>query len=174
MNLKRINSAIEKTAKGDGRAFEQLYIEMRGGVYSFVYTYFHDSFDAEDVMQTVFLKIKQNADKFTPGTNGLAWILQIAKNTSLKELAKRKTQTEYIEKVTAEIGSRTDDYDEPSVMRLMNKVLTEEEQRIVTLHVIWGYKHREIAEILNCPVGTITSKYKRATEKIKKEWEAMQ
>lgn len=172
MNLKRINAAIEKTAAGDEKAFERLYIETRGGVYSFVYTYFHNSFDAEDVMQTVFLKIKTNADKFTPGTNGLAWILQIAKNLSLKELAKRKTQANYIEKIQSVRADYAEDSD-LSIMELMNSVLSEEEQRIITLHVIWGYKHREIAEILNCPIGTVTSKYKRAAEKIKKQWEVI-
>ena len=40
--------------------------------------------------------------------------------------------------------------------------LDEEEQRIVTLHVLWGYKHREIADIIGSPTGTVTSKYKRA------------
>ena len=46
--------------------------------------------------------------------------------------------------------------------------LSEEEQRIVTLHVQWGYKHRELAQILGCPTGTVTSKYKRAIEKLRK------
>ena len=50
----------------------------------------------------------------------------------------------------------------------MERILSEDEQRIVTLHVVWDYKHREIAEILGCPTGTVTSKYKRAIEKLKK------
>ena len=45
--------------------------------------------------------------------------------------------------------------------------INEEEQRIVTLHVLWRYKHREIADILGCPTGTVTSKYKRSVEKVK-------
>ena len=49
----------------------------------------------------------------------------------------------------------------------MQRVLTEEEQRIVTLHVVWNYKHREIAEMLGVPTGTVTSKYKRSIEKLK-------
>ena len=53
-------------------------------------------------------------------------------------------------------------------MDLITRVLTEEEQKIVTLFVLWDYKHREIAEMLDCPIGTVTSKYKRAIGKLKK------
>jgi RNA polymerase sigma-70 factor (ECF subfamily) len=50
----------------------------------------------------------------------------------------------------------------------MDRALTDEEQRIIILHVLWGYKHREIGKILDCPTGTVTSKYKRAIEKMRK------
>ena len=53
---------------------------------------------------------------------------------------------------------------------VMRRVLDEEEQRILILHVIWGYKHKEIATILQRPLGTITSKYKRAADKLKVAW----
>ena len=55
------------------------------------------------------------------------------------------------------------------VTEVMRRILSQEEQQIVTLHVLWNYKHREIAETLGCPVGTVTSKYKRAVAKLKKE-----
>ena len=55
------------------------------------------------------------------------------------------------------------------VFDAMQRVLDVEENTIVVLHVLWGYRHREIAAMLNCPVGTVTSKYKRAVEKLKRE-----
>ena len=57
--------------------------------------------------------------------------------------------------------------DSSGIIGIMKRCLTNEEEKIVILHVLWGYKHREIAEILNCPTGTITSKYKRAVQKVK-------
>ena len=56
---------------------------------------------------------------------------------------------------------------EGEVTAVMRRCLTDEEQRIILLHVIWGYKHREIAELLDIPTGSVTSKYKRAVDKIK-------
>ena len=61
-----------------------------------------------------------------------------------------------------------DERSELGITELMKKVLTEEERRIVTLHVLWGYRHREIADILGCPVGTVTAKYNRSVHKLKR------
>lgn len=51
----------------------------------------------------------------------------------------------------------------------MNKVLGEEERQIVTLHVISGFKHREIAEMLEKPLGTELWTYNNALAKLKRE-----
>ena len=56
------------------------------------------------------------------------------------------------------------------VTDMMERVLTEEERRLIVLHVLWGYKHRELAQMLGVPTGTVTSKYKRAIEKLRRAW----
>ena len=45
--------------------------------------------------------------------------------------------------------------------------LTEEEQNIILLHLLWGFKYKEIAEILNSNLSTILSKYHRSIKKLK-------
>ena len=94
----------------------------------------------------------------------MAWILQIAKNLALNEIKKksREVPTEEID-----LGATLNEGGRYEITDLMQRVLTEEEQRIVTLHVVWNYKHREIAEMLGVPTGTVTSKYKRSIEKLK-------
>lgn len=161
-NLDRL---LCKVAIGYNRAFEKLYLQTKRGVFAFLYTYLHNYADTEDVMQTVYLKIKKGVSSYKKGTNARAWILQIAKNSALNELKKHREQVNFdsLENHSVEtfenLGEVTD---------VMQKVLTEEEQRIITLHVLWGYKHRELALMLDVPTGTITSKYKRAVEKLKK------
>ena len=51
---------------------------------------------------------------------------------------------------------------------VMNRVLNETERQIVTLHVISGFKHREIAELLEKPVGTVLWTYNNALGKMRK------
>ena len=157
---RQIDHLLALVAKGDNEAFSQLYSATSHGVFSIVYSYMNNYEDTEDIMQTVYLKIKLNIDSYKIGTNGGAWILSIAKNLALNEL-KKKRHTEDIDEQNA--GSY-EDHSSLEITEIMSKVLSKEEQEIVTLHVLWKYKHKEIAKMLNCPTGTITSKYKRAIE----------
>ena len=164
MSAKELDALLVRIANGDNVAFEEFYARTCRGVYAFVYTYFHNSADTEDVMQTVYLKVKTGISSYRRGSNGRAWLLQIAKNQAISELRKRQREiaTERIEIVADE------KFDEGTVTDAMRRVLSEDEQRIVTLHVLWEYRHREIAKMLGCPTGTVTSKYKRAIEKLRK------
>ncbi len=165
MSKRELDILLCRIAQGDNAAFETLYEKTKRGVYAFLYTYFHNAADAEDGMQTVYLKVKQGIGGYRAGTNPSAWLLQIAKNHALNELAKlNRVKTEGLTEIAVSYEPSEDD----TVTELMQRILSEEEQRIVTLHVLWNYKHKEIAEMLGCPVGTVTSKYKRAIEKLKK------
>ncbi len=167
MNKREIDVALCNVAKGDNVAFEQLYKETKRGVFAFLYSYCNNVADCEDAMQTVYLKVKQNISQYKPGSNGLAWMLQIAKNTALNQLRSKANA----EKISSESTQEPFTYDDlelrSALFVIMRRVLDEDENRIVILHVVWQYKHREIAQLLNCPLGTVTSKYKRAVQKIK-------
>ncbi len=162
MDERQIDRLLVRISSGDNRAFEEFYEKTKRGVFSFVYSYLKNYESTEDVMQTVYLKVKLNIDKYRRGSNGRAWLLEIAKNLSLNELKRRKS-TEYKDGLIT--ASKTP---EPSgeVTEIMKRVLSEEEQRIVVLHVLWGYKHKEIAKELGVPTGTVTSKYKRSINKM--------
>jgi len=166
MKCDKISRYITQMKKGDSSAFENLYQQTKRGVFAFLHTYLHNVSDSEDAMQTVYIKVKENCNSFADGTNGRAWLLQIAKNHALNIIAKNKREVGF-----ECLENRSDGkeyFSDGTVTSVMEKVLSEEEQRIVTLHVIWLYKHREIAEILGVPTGTVTSKYKRSIEKLKK------
>ncbi len=164
MKEKELDRLLIRIADGDNDAFERLYLQTRRGVYSFLYTYFHNVADTEDAMQSVYLNVKRGIHTYRPGSNGSAWLLQIAKHHALNELRLRKREipTEEID-----LGSTPHEGGRYEIMDVMQRTLNEEEQRIVTLYVLWNYKHKEIAEILGCPTGTVTSKYKRSIEKLR-------
>jgi RNA polymerase sigma-70 factor (ECF subfamily) len=85
--------------------------------------------------------------------------------TALTLLKQNKRQEEYVE-------TRSNEYSfGGEITDIIERVLSEDEKKILILHVLWGYKHREIAQELSCPTGTVTSKYKRAIEKLRKELE---
>lgn len=160
---------LGKVAKGDNNAFAKLYEHTKKGVFAFIYSYLPNVTDCEDVMQTVYLKIKTGISGYKLGTNGMAWMLQIAKNTSLNFIRSKK-ETQSLEQIAdLSYGAFEDNSLNKSVLlTTIKRELNEEEQRILILYAVWDYKHKEIAKILDLPIGTITSKYKRAKEKIKK------
>lgn len=168
MNKREIDLMLRRVSQGDNEAFGKLYTETKRGVYAFLFSYFNTREDCEDAMQTVYLKIKTNISQYRAGSNGLAWILQIAKNTALNDLrAKASYEKNAIESAGADVNFAERSELKNTVMTAMKSVLDGEEQRIVILHAVWGYKHKEIAGIMNCPIGTVTSKYKRSVEKLK-------
>ncbi len=174
MNRREIDIILKKVAQGDNVAFERLYIETKRGVYGFLLSYFNNSADCEDAMQNTYLKIRQNICQYKSGSNGLAWILQIAKNTALNELRAKANREKLLPEVV-ETEHTFDNFDtKDAIVTIMKRVLDEEEQRIVILHAVWGYKHKEIAALLNVSLGTVTSKYKRAVDKIKTAWKEEQ
>lgn len=162
MNNAETNRLLQRISAGDNNAFAELYERTSRGVYAFLFSYLKNKADTEDAMQTVYLKIKMNISQYKHGTNGRAWIFQIAKNHALNELKKNK-RTESIEGMDFPSGG----FEHGTVMDAMSRALSEDEQQIIILHVLWGYKHREIADLLGCPTGTVTSKYKRAIAKMK-------
>jgi RNA polymerase sigma-70 factor (ECF subfamily) len=165
MKIAEIDKLLQKIAAGDNAAFEELYAKTKRGVFAFLHTYLQNYADTEDAMQTVYLKIKTGISSYRTGTNGRAWILQIAKNHALNEQKKRRATTSLDD---VELIAKAEPIAESGVMEVMERVLTAEERRIVTLHVLWRYKHREIGKILDLPTGTVTSKYKRSIEKLQK------
>lgn len=169
LNKKEIDRLLIKVANGDNDAFEKLYEHTKRGVYAFLYSYFRNAADSEDAMQTVYLKIKKNIGSYKKGTNGSAWILQIAKNTALNDMRSAANFQKQKKREDGKSADATDSFIlKNSIVCALNEVLDEEERRIVVLHVVWAYKHKEIAQTLNCPIGTVTSKYKRAVDKLKK------
>lgn len=163
MEGKELDLLIQKVAAGDNAAFERLYRETARGVYSFAYSFLSNHQDTEDVLQSAFWQIKQKAHTYRRGTNARAWMLQIVKNLALDELRRRKRRGEV--ELDERSGVLSPD-EGSSALDYMMSTLSSEEREIVVLHVYWGYKHREIAEMLHLPPGTVSWKYSAAIKKL--------
>lgn len=165
MNERQIDRSLIAVANRERGALEKLYVETKNGVYAFLYPFFGNRADTEDCLQEVYMKVSAHACGYRAGTNGRAWLLQVAKNTAIDQ-TRRQSKVVYTD-VVPEREGRVNDFETP-VFDALQSALNEEERKIVILHVLWGYKHREIAQSMNLPVGTVTAKYKRALEKVKK------
>ena len=158
-----------RLAKGDQDALGELYHRTRASVYGLVLSFLKHAHDAEDVTQDTFIRVWENAPRYQPQGTPLAWILAVARNLSLMKLRERgKTQDmepEEWERLAADNPMVT--AEDRHVLQAALSVLADEERQVVVLHAVTGWKHREIAQLLELPLSTVLSKYRRALQKLK-------
>lgn len=171
MDEERLEKAMAALQKGNGNALGDIYSLTSKGVFTFVLPILHDYQLSEDVMQETYVACYHSIKSYQLGTSARNWLLTIAKNCALSQLKKRNHEVSYDFSLDNE--SHPDgvyylgDVDSPTIT-LANKVLSENEFNIVMMYVVGGYKHREIAEFLHMPLGTVTWKYAGALKKLKK------
>lgn len=166
---------ILRMANGDGHAFTELYQLTSGAVYGFALSILRNREDAEDVMHDAFIKTYTGAVTYKPTGKPLAWILTIVRNLAYNKIRAGKVSEDlsgYDWKTdTAYHDDEADRITDRMVLAQAMNVLDFEERQIFILHAATGLKHREIAEILDLPTGTVLSKYSRAVKKMRKHLE---
>jgi RNA polymerase sigma-70 factor (ECF subfamily) len=162
---------IGRIADGDEKAFEELYRLTYRPLFSFLLSLTADHESAKDLMQETYLSVFVSAHRYRERGNPLAWIMKIGKNLFLMKKRKRESGMIYLEDAgdtAPEIPySMIEDIEARETLRSLFEVLGREERSIVALHDLSGFRHREIAEIMDLPVGTVLSKYNRAIRKMR-------
>ena len=174
----RLDQFLRLTAENDARAFERLYQETAPAVYAYALSVLKNRQDAEDVLHDCYVSIWQAAPGYRPDGKAMAWILTIARNLCLQRLRERARHPESdIEDWEPALAAQDSlQLDEKLTLAACMRSLSAEERQIVMLHAAAGFRHREIAEMLELPLSTVLSKYHRARNKMKKhlegEWNA--
>ena len=162
-----LDKLMKKFANGDESAFEEIYNQTQKTVYYIALSVVKERYLAEDVMQTVYLNVLKNAKQDRAGTNAAAWIARITKNEALNLIKKRGRISYMDERVNVKLfgTGQADDYG--LLVDLARKILPQDEFAILMLVAAAGYKRREIAEMLDMPINTVTWKFNKATEKMR-------
>ena len=162
---------LVRIAAGDKAALAELYAQAKNPVYCFALSILRDGFAAEDVMQETFLQVWKSAPTYRPsGKNALTWILGITKYTALARLRERQRAGIPLEDAADKVDPRDAfrDCENRIVTQAILAQLAQDEREIVVLHVVTGLKHREIAELLEMPLPTVLSKYRRSLKKLER------
>jgi RNA polymerase sigma-70 factor (ECF subfamily) len=173
MDRAKLDYLMSRLKRGDEAAFEELYSLTGSGVFSYILSMCRNYHTAEDLMQNTYVQVRSKVDSYKQGTSALAWIYTIAKNLTLNQLSRQKREVSHDFMTEGDTlgGTYTVDFPDSSLFALMRKTLSGTELRIVTLHVIGGFKHREIADLLEKPLGTVLWSYRNALSKMKKALE---
>ena len=102
----------------------------------------------------------------------LAWVYTIAKNLALMKIRDRKKLDLFPKDNDVDSTMVTMDFsmEDSIVLRAFLRELTDEEQSIVVLHAVSGWKHKEIAAFLKLPVQNTIVKYNRALKKLLRKY----
>ncbi len=163
-----IEDLIARIGTRDRNAFKSFYEETKADVYGFALAILKNRYDAEDVMQSVYIKVYNSAASYKANGKPMAWVLTITKNLCHDKLRLESKQSEFtvVEENDASISNNMK-ADDKLLLEYCLSSLKEDERNIVVLHSVSGLRHREIAELLKMPEGTVQSKYNRALAKIK-------
>ncbi|AOW16156.1 RNA polymerase subunit sigma-70 [Polaribacter vadi] len=149
---------INQCKNNNAKAQMQLYNLYGKAMFLIAYRYVKDQFIAEDVMQDAFIKAFKNIDNYKNEVAFGAWLKRIVINQSIDQLKKKKLDLVAInEEITT---SREDDNwqvdCEISVDEIVEKIklLKEKYRLVLSLYLLEGYDHQEIAQVLKITENT--------------------
>ncbi len=159
---------IKRMSNGDMSAMGELYELISTDVFAYALSKTVNRDDAEDIVQDTFVQVWKNATQYRAIGKPLAWIFTIEMNLIRRNFNKNKRFVSLDESIKAEDDEM--DFAENVInsefLRQMLMILNEEEREIISLHIVSGLKHREIAKLMEKPLSTVLSKYNRAIKKL--------
>lgn len=161
----KAETLLREITEGKAGAFELLYTQFKGLVFSIALSVVKCRADAEDLCADTFLAIFKNPCAYRGGS-GKQYIATVARNKSLDLLRKRRRETLTDFAADENMYSHEPEFNDSIIISAALKVLGDDERQI-TLMYNGGLKHREIAKVLNMPLGTVTYKYKIALKKMR-------
>ena len=165
---------VSRSRKGDTAAFDELVTRYRGKVYAMINQMVRNDADAWDLSQDAFLKAWKALPRFKGQSSFYTWLYRIAHNVTYDWLRKKKIRPEgeFDDTVGAAVepGARTlpkqtarpdaqlqNDEIRERIEEALDK-LSPEHRSVIRLKEIEGRQYKEIAEILDCSIGTVMSR----------------
>lgn len=172
---------VERAQKGDKRAFELLVTKYQRKLGRLLFRMVRNAAEVEDISQEAFIKAYRALPGFRGESAFYTWLYRIAVNTAKNYLVAQKRQPVSSD-VLAEDAENYEDGDllrdiatpdaelqTKQIAKAVNEavdLLPEELRTAITLREIEGMSYEEIAQALDCPIGTVRSRIFRAREAI--------
>jgi RNA polymerase sigma-70 factor (ECF subfamily) len=177
---------VERVKRGDVRAFEMLVVKYQRRIERLIARMVRDTDLVQDIAQETFIRAYRALPQFRGESAFYTWLYRIAVNTAKKALMDLKRDPLVSETALSPQG---EDGDETSrvenelttgetpeallaskqiaqAVNMAIEALSEDLRQAITLREIEGLSYEEIAEVMNCPIGTVRSRIFRARESI--------
>jgi RNA polymerase sigma-70 factor (ECF subfamily) len=168
---------MELVDDGDGRAFEVIFDRHADAAFSLAYRMCGRRSTAEDVVQEAFLSVWRSRDRYERVRGSVrSWVLATVRNRAIDLFRSEKTRTsrDVIDDRIAErmpSGEQTEvevvRRDEAHQVRQALHKLPAEQRQVLELAYFGGFTHRQIAEMLKLPAGTVKGRMRLGLTKLK-------
>jgi RNA polymerase sigma-70 factor (ECF subfamily) len=172
---------IQRCIAGDATAFEPLVEKYRQRVWRLAYQVLHDREEAWDVAQEAFVRAFHSLPSFRGQSAFYTWLFRITVNVATDRHRQRGAQARAFgpERVSEEEWARTTPdpgggpeqqaarKEQRERIRSALDALPPKARTIIMLSDVEGLSYREIAEVLNCPIGTVMSRLHNARKRLK-------
>jgi RNA polymerase sigma-70 factor (ECF subfamily) len=164
------------------RHFAKLYDAYSGALFSLISKWMKDPGTAENILQDVFVKVWRNRSQYDISKGRIfTWLYNITRSTCIDYLRSKAFKQSKISVLSDNLplllpNENTDSFlpDTIGLRKLVNS-LRKEEKEVIELMYYKGYTQREIAEIMNTPLGTVKTRMTRAIKNLryhfKKDWQ---
>ena len=176
-------SLIKQSKAGDIKSFEQLIAKHQKKAFNIAYRMLGNLEDANDVTQEALVKAYKGIKKFKGKSSFSTWLYAIVNNACIDFIRKnRKANIIYLDReyetgegtCKIQLGSNENTpeqlFEKKEVQRLVRESIGElgyDYRRIIVLRDVEGFSYKEIAQILDCPEGTVKSRISRARSSLK-------
>ncbi|MBN1271877.1 MAG: RNA polymerase sigma factor [Candidatus Aminicenantes bacterium] len=168
-----LDELIRRSRNGDLSAMESIFEQYKQRLFSLIYRYTYNREVAEDLLQDTFIKIFTKMKNLKRTDTFVGWMYRIAINTSLSYLRGKHSRLQEgipLHEIEGMMKGETSSTRE----KLLNQPLEEAIQTlsgkmksVFLLHDVQGFKHEEIAKMLECSVGTSKSQLFKARVKLR-------
>ncbi len=172
---------VRQVQQGDKHSFDLLVLKYQNRIIKLVSRYVHEQSDAMDIAQEAFLKAYRALPNFRGDSAFYTWLYRIAINTAknhIKSMSRRlpEAHPENADGEPIDIEELQKDIESPenllladelkqTILNAMNK-LPEDLRVAIMLREVEGLTYEEIAEAMDCPIGTVRSRIFRAREAV--------
>lgn len=158
---------IDLLIKKDEQAFNIVYHETKKSVYAIIRSIVRNESITEDLMQDTYIRAIEKIRTYKRNGKFNVWLNSIAHNIAMDYYRKNKKTIDFDE---VDYQFKTDvNYESRMLVEALLKTIKPIEKQIVLLHVIDEYTFKEIAEMLDKPIGTVLWLYNKAIKQMRTE-----
>ncbi|UOE94749.1 sigma-70 family RNA polymerase sigma factor [Alkalihalobacillus sp. LMS39] len=164
---------VKKAQKGDDKAFIKLFQRYEEDIYRMAYVYVKNESDALDVVQEVAYRSFKNIETLKNPEYFKTWLIKITITYSIDLVRRNNKVVQLKPEYDVYTGSIDEDIPLSITLQQLIEQLNEEEKSIVLLKFYEGYSFKEIAELIDIPLGTAKSILYRALSKLRKQFKGV-